>query len=109
MEVGDIIQGRVTSIKKTHLIVSIKNDWTGLLHISKVSDYFVGNIGSMFKANKKYWFEIIKIDNNKKRVKLSWKSIMPRFEKDPFEYNIEETENGFENLKKHSDKGVEKW
>lgn len=97
-KVGDIVQGKVEKILTTHFIVAFKDDWKGLVHVSKISDYFVSSINTMFNIGEKYYFEVIEVDENEKRVKLSWKSIMPRFVKDPFEFTIEETKGGFNNL-----------
>lgn len=106
-KVGDIVQGRVEKILNTHFIVGFKDEWKGLVHVSKISDYFVSSIQSMFDIGEKYYFEVIEVDEKEKRVKLSWKSIMPRFVKDPFEFSIEETNNGFKNLKDFVEKEVE--
>lgn len=106
-QVGDIVQGKVEKILTTHFIVDLKTDWKGLVHVSKISDYFVSNIGTMFHVGERYYFEVIDVDDKEKRVKLSWKSIMPRFVKDPFEFNIEETAGGFKNLKDFVEKEVE--
>lgn len=107
LKAGDIVKASVSNIFKTHIIVDLKDGWTGLLHVSKISDYFVPKINSMFKIGEKYYFEVIEVEEENKRVKLSWKSIMPRFVKDPFEFGLEETSNGFTNLKKNVEKEVE--
>ena len=107
MNVGDIVQGKIQEISKTHFIVDVKGGWTGLVHVSKISDYFVTNISSMFNIGDKYYFEVIEVEQEEKRIKLSWKNIMPRFQKDAFEFDIEETKNGFSNLKKFVEQCVE--
>lgn len=99
MNVDQIVQGQIKQILKTHFIVEIKGGWTGLVHVSKISDYFVTNIGSMFHVGDKHYFQVIEVEEEEMRVKLCWKTIMPRFQKDPFEFEIHETESGFDNLK----------
>lgn len=99
MREGQIVQGQIKQILKTHFIVEIKGGWTGLVHVSKISDYFVTNIGSMFHVGDKHYFQVIEVEEEERRVKLCWKTIMPRFQKDPFEFEIQETEKGFDNLR----------
>ncbi len=105
-KVGKIISGKVEKIFPTYLLVSTKEGYEGLIHIASVSDYFVSNIGSIFKVGETYDFEILEIDEAKKWLKLSWKTIVPRFQKNPFEYTIEQTPKGFEKLRKKTEEEV---
>ena len=106
MIVGDIVTGTVVKIQKTHFIVMLEDGTQGMVHVSGVSDYYVNNLGSMFKVGSDYDFKLIEIDEEKKRVKLDWKSIHPRFLKNPFKYIIKETENGSKNLIENTMKEV---
>lgn len=101
MQKGDIIEAKIVKILKTHLIVRAEGGWVGLLHVSKISDYYVSDISSLFKNGQKYYFEIVSVYTNKKKLKLSWKSIVPRFVKDPFTFQIKETKNGFKKLEEN--------
>ena len=107
MNIGEITKGTVTSIFKTHFLVELENGYSGLVHITESSDYFVSNIKNMFVVGKKYDFLILDVDDKNKRTKLSWKKITPRFQIDPFHFEINETESGFKNLKEHVEKEVE--
>lgn len=107
MKKGDVVRGVVTKIKSTHFIVDLENEYHGIVHVSAVSDYFVSNLSLMFKVEGEYNFLILDVDNITKRVKLDWKSIHPRFQKNPFKYKIEETEKGFKNILKNTKKEVE--
>lgn len=98
MEVGRVVTGTVEEVKKTHIILTFKNGFKGMCHVSEVSDYFVQNISSMFKVGERHQFKVINIDQENNRVKLSWKDIHPRFLRNPFDYDVEETTNGFKNL-----------
>ncbi len=100
MQINDIIKGKIFKIYATHILVKLDEDKTGILHISQVSDYFVYEIEKMFKINNDYWFEIIEIDDKRKRISLSWKSLVPRFLKNPFKFVLEQTPHGFKNLQK---------
>lgn len=107
MKIGQIHNGKVVSIWKTHIVVNFEDEYTGILHISSISDYYVSNISSMFKKGNEYYFKTISVNNEKKSVKLDWKSIHPRFLKNPFKYEIKETESGFKKLKENTEKEIE--
>ena len=98
IKIGHVYPWRVVFIDKTHIIVkTIDEKYTGLLHISEISDYYVDSINSLFKMGEIYDLKVINL-KDKKNIKLSWKQITPRFLKNPFEYNIIETKNGFKTL-----------
>ena len=107
MNINDVVIGKITKIQKTHFFVELDDNYKGMVHISSASDYFIGSLSSMFKINSEYNFKIIEVDNASKRVKLDWKSIHPRFQKNPFKYGIKETVNGYSNLKSNMEKEVE--
>ena len=43
-KIGDIVQGCVTGIEKYGVFVNLDEYYTGLIHISEVSDLYVRNI-----------------------------------------------------------------
>lgn len=106
MQIGDILEGKIIEIKKTHIIVLIEENWTELVHISEISDYFVARLKTIFKINERHCFEIIEILNDKK-IKLSWKRLKPRYLKEPFEFILKETHSGFENLFNQTKENIE--
>ena len=106
MIIGEVVRGKVINIFKTHILVELPNGFTGLVHITEMSDYFVSNIKNTFKIHKKYDLMVLKVDEEKKRANLSWKRITPRFQIDPFEFEIEETKNGFGNLKEFVEREI---
>ena len=99
MESISIVTGKVTSIFPTHILVK-HNEYTGFLHISEVSDFYVNDIQSFFNVGNEYEFLVIEMDERAKRTKLSWKQIVPRHQKNPFKHAIEETGTKFDLLKK---------
>ncbi|NQZ65633.1 MAG: S1 RNA-binding domain-containing protein [Mycoplasmatales bacterium] len=98
MKTGNIEMGIISSVKKIHVLVDFDDGYKGILHISNVSDYFVSSLNYIFKKGAEYQFKIISVDAMNKRVKLDWKSIHPRFLRNPFSYSIKETNNEFKNL-----------
>ena len=102
MEIGSIIHSTVVSINKNYLLVSIDDDFTGMVHISNISDYFIVDINFMFSVGEKYDFQVDEIDYKTRKIKLNWKILNPRFLKRAFKYELIETKNGFNNLLKNT-------
>ncbi len=94
----DVIIGEVTYIGNAHFIVTLNKGWRGLVHITEISDYYVSSIKYFVEKGDKIPLKIIDVDEEQKRVKLSYKAIMPRFQKDPFNYTLENTPGGFSGL-----------
>ena len=79
---GEVVTGCVTGIEKYGIFVSLDDYYSGLIHISEISDFFVKN-----PADYVYVGETIKavvIDDNELdsfHVKLSIKNIDYKFSK----------------------------
>lgn len=71
---GDIVYGIITSIIGYGAFVDI-GEYTGLIHISEFSDSYVKNIRDFVKIGDKVKLRIVEIDENSKRMKLSYKSL----------------------------------
>ncbi len=72
---NDIITGIVTGITEYGIFVSLKNGYSGLIHISEISDGFVKNINNYAKINEKILCKVIEENNQTKQVKLSIKNL----------------------------------
>ena len=101
-----IVKGKVIGISKTYLEIKLKNEQIGFVHISQVSDYYIPNLETIFQKGDYHHFVVID-DQDESQVKLGWKQIHPRFLKNPFKFEICETKNGFENLKKATLREIE--
>ncbi|WKX02419.1 S1 RNA-binding domain-containing protein [Candidatus Mycoplasma mahonii] len=95
MSIGDVVNGEIVKIDKTHLIVKFNNNESAILHISEISDYFVKSMESMFEVGETYNFLVI---NTKHGNKLSWKQLVARYIKNPFKFEIKEVGSGFKKL-----------
>ncbi len=73
--IGDTISGIVTGIKPYGAFVSIEGGYTGLIHISEISEGFVRRIEDFITINEKVDLKILEIDETTKHMKLSLKSI----------------------------------
>ncbi len=74
MKIGDIVYGKVTNILGYGAFVVVE-DYDGLVHISEFSDRFVRDINDFVKIGDEIKLKIIEIDEENKRLKLSYKQI----------------------------------
>lgn len=82
IKIGDIVKGQVTGVTPYGVFVSLEDDYTGLVHISEVSDKFVKNLPDKFNIGDIINVKIVDIDEDKSQVKLSIKKI---------DYKVEES------------------
>lgn len=74
MKIGDIVYGKVTNILGYGAFVVVE-DYDGLVHISEFSDRFVRDIKDYVEIGDEIKLKIIEIDDDNKRLKLSYKQI----------------------------------
>lgn len=73
-EKGNIVIGKVTGIENYGIFISLEDEYTGLVHISEISDGYVRNVNDYAKIGESIKTRIIDIDNNSKHMKLSLKA-----------------------------------
>lgn len=95
-KIGDVIIGTVTGLENYGIFVDLDDNYTGLIHISEVSDKFVSNLKDYVDLGEKINVSIIDIDEENKKLKLSIKNINYRIDKK--NTKIKETEHGFKTL-----------
>ena len=100
IEIGDIVFGKVTGIEKYGIFLSLDDNINGLIHISEISNSFVKNVNDYAKIGETIKAEVIAIDHNYEKLKLSIKNIDDRSQK-KFSGKIKETGKGFDCLKKN--------
>ncbi len=71
----DIIEGIVTSIKKYGVFLSFEGAYSGLLHISEISNNFVNNIEKYFHSGDKIKVYVKTVDQNSKFLGVSLKRL----------------------------------
>ena len=69
---GDIIDVVVTGIAPYGVFVKI-NEYTGLIHISEISDKFVRDISQFAMTGDPVKVIVIEVDEENKQLKLSYK------------------------------------
>lgn len=97
-EKNSIVVGHVTGIEKYGIFVSLDDYYSGLIHISEISDGFVNNISDYVELGESIKVKVLEVDDKNYHLKLSIKNINYRIEKKN-KTKIEETESGFQTLK----------
>lgn len=65
IEVGSILEGRVTGITNFGAFVDLGNGQTGLVHISEVADQYVEDINQFLKMNDIVKVRVINVQDGK--------------------------------------------
>lgn len=91
-----VIRVMVTGIVSYGIFVSY-GDYTGLIHISEISDAYIYNINTCAFIGECLFVKVLDVDYKKKKLKLSIKSIDEDIKKNI--YKLLESKNGFNPLK----------
>ena len=102
IKINDIVEAVVTGIQKYGVFVLVDDKYDGLIHISEISSGYVKNINDYVKIKDKIYAQVVDIDKENNKFKLSIKIIDYRNDgrilNDSRNYS-----NGFEPLKDHLD------
>lgn len=95
-KINDIVEGKITGIENYGIFLAVDHSYTGLIHISEISDSYVKNISDYVSLNEKIKAKIIEVDEKNKKLKLSIKNLNYNDEEIPF---VDSKKNGFTSLK----------
>lgn len=98
---GKIIQGVVSGIESYGIFVKFDEYYSGLIHISEISNDFVKNINDFVNIGDIIYVKVIDIDDEHFQLKLSIKNIDYKKKPRVIKKKIKETNLGFRNLKYH--------
>lgn len=76
LEVGAIVEGKVTGITKFGAFVSLPGNRSGLVHISEVAYTYVSEVSEFLTVGQDVKVKIISVDENN-RINLSIKQTLP--------------------------------
>ena len=96
-KLDDMIKCEVTGVNSYGIFTKCESDYTGLVHISEISDGFVKDVNSYAQVGDIIWCRVIEIDEENKHLKLSIKHI--DYKKDGKAIGIIESRRGFKPLK----------
>lgn len=98
-KVGNIVTGHVTGIEKYGIFVSLDDYYSGLIHISEISDGFVRDVNDYVNEGETIKAKVLETNEEECHVKLSIKNVDYRITKKKRK-QIVETKNGFSTLEK---------
>lgn len=75
LEPGRIIKGTVSGIENYGIFVNFDDGYTGMIHISEVSDGFVRDLNAYAKIGEIIPCKILEIDHRTKKIKLTIKNL----------------------------------
>ena len=99
-EKGKVVRGTVTCIEPYGAFMSFDEFYTGLIHISEISNGFVKNISDFINVGDHIYVEILDVNEEEAQLKLSIKNINYKINGKPRRRKIIETPHGFETLSK---------
>ena len=95
----EVVEGLVTGIEQYGIFVGLDEYYSGLIHISEISDNFVRDINNYVNIGETIKARVIESDDDTFHVKLSIKDLNYRIKRS--KSKIVETGSGFEILKEH--------
>ena len=104
---GKIIKGTITGVEKYGIFVNLDNFYSGLIHISEISNDYVNDTNQYGVVGETIYAKILEIDEATNHVKLSIKDIDYRIQKQKYTPKIKETGTGFLVLKLNLDRWIE--
>ena len=100
-KVGKVVEGIITGIEKYGIFVSLDNFYSGLIHISEISNGYVRSTSDFGAVGETIYVKILDIDEETNHVKLSIKNINYRINNTKRKSKIKERGTGFKVLEDH--------
>lgn len=101
---GSIVKGQVTGIEKYGIFVSFEDGYTGLVHISEISNDFVSDINKFVEVGENIYCQILDVDKENLHLKISIKNINYKSVNNS---KVKESRLGFLPLKNNLDKWID--
>ena len=103
-QIGDLVIGKIISVKPYALFLSFGDDINGLLHISELSDSYIRDIERYGSVGDEIKVKVISIDETNGFLRVSYKKV-PELERYSTHVNeariyLEESERDFSELQK---------
>lgn len=101
---NEIVEGMVTGIEDYGIFVSLDEYYSGLIHISEISDSYVKDINKFVNIGETIKMRVLESDDETFHVKLSIKDL--DYRTNGKNTKINETGTGFGILKENLDKWI---
>ena len=70
-----VYKARVTTIERYGVFVSLNDEYSGLIHISEMSDNYISSPNDVLRINQHLQVKVISVDESRKRISLSLKGL----------------------------------
>lgn len=104
---GKIVKGVVSGIENYGAFVKLDEYYSGLIHISEISNGFVRNINDYVNVGDTIYVEILNINEDLSQMKLSIKNIAYKQGSKSKKRKIVETNTGFTTLERKLPQWIE--
>lgn len=101
---GEIVKGCISGIEKYGAFVTLDEYYSGLIHISEISEGFVTNINNFVNIGDTIYAKVLEVDDDNFHVKLSIKNI--DYKDNRHIGKIKESKNGFKPLEENLSKWI---
>ena len=101
----EIVEGLVTGIENYGIFIGLDEYYSGLIHISEISDGYVRDINNFVNIGETIKVRVLDSDDDSFHVKLSIKNLDYRMNRKNSKIN--ETGSGFEILKNNLNKWID--
>jgi len=91
-KVGDLAIGTVVKVYPSFAILLFEEGWTGLLHISELSNAFIHSFTNFVKVGSIYHVKVIAVDEESEAVRVSLKQVTPGERKRSFRHRAVEND-----------------
>lgn len=102
---GKKVQGQVTGVTKYGVFVSLDDEYTGMVHISEVSESYVKDMNKLFTIGDVINVKVLEVDESKCQAKLSIKELDYRTKR-VTRTKLKESGTGFKLLQNHLDEWI---
>lgn len=102
IEVGMILEGKVSGITKFGAFVDLTESKTGMVHISEVAPTFVNEINDFVKIGQTVKVKVLSVENGK--ISLSIKQALPKEQQNPRKPRGDKNDRGFRDDKQQNRK-----
>ncbi len=74
-EIGMVVYGKITGVKPYGAFVGFEDGWSGLIHISELSNGFVRDVANIVTVGEYCMLKVIDIDYEHQQLRLSYKAL----------------------------------
>ncbi|QGZ97844.1 RNA-binding protein [Mycoplasma sp. NEAQ87857] len=99
---NDVLNGRVKTIGSKYIKVELKNGAVFCITKNEITDFQKTKINQIINVNDHISFVVINFNPKYNMGNGSFKRNHPNYRRNPFNYGIKETKNGFKNLFEHT-------